>query len=567
MLEHRRGRRPSSTDRRQAVEAARAIAPQPIAVLGTRSATEPARASRRLRFADTTGDPDVQARHREVQARSRAIGAAASCAREPGAERMRGVGRRRGDGHGTGTVCRAVLAGRRAWRNEHPDVPRERDRRHRDERAVRSASSASARGDALGSPAARAGPGDLWLWCTRRRQRLTGVGCLDAPVTRCSSADAASPAGRRRRRPPPWSAPAVGAVDAKPRRHAPSRPRRPPRGEQAPAPSRRASARRAPDLPALSRRRLLRRAAGPRSSERSGSARPTSAGSRLAEQARAATPSKTRPVMLALRAAGRRGQPRPRARRPATATRQSAEQSVRRYLAAAAASPRRCSCSTSSPGTRDFLAEDAPTSIAGCASPTSAWRSTRSGTRPARVPGTQIGSVQAEDVNAVALYTSCADACARSSPARCARVARCAVARSTGRRRRARRPAVRRPRRLTKRSVEPRVGDALRPDAPAERAAAGPRRRAASAAPSRNSLSRPATIRTTSGRTRRVAGSAEPRWSRNCVMRAATAGLVGPATSGGDSAGARDDGDRGAGGDRVALLDRRAPRSRRPCGR
>ncbi len=39
-------------------------------------------------------------------------------------------------------------------------------------------------------------------------------------------------------------------------------------------------------------------------------------------------------------------------------------------------------------------------------SPTSASRSTPSGTRPARCPGTRIGSVQADDVNAVARHVA-----------------------------------------------------------------------------------------------------------------------------------------------------------------
>jgi hypothetical protein len=78
----------------------------------------------RLLFADTTGDPEVQARHREVQARSRAM-ALPFLAREPGAERIAGSA----DAEAidmTWEVFRAVLQGLALWWNEHPHVARER---------------------------------------------------------------------------------------------------------------------------------------------------------------------------------------------------------------------------------------------------------------------------------------------------------------------------------------------------------------------------------------------------------------------------------------------------------
>jgi hypothetical protein len=77
----------------------------------------------RLLFADTTGDPEIAARHRAVQARSRAL-ALPFLAREPGAERIAGSA----DAQAmemAWEVFRAVLQGLALWWNEHPGVPRE----------------------------------------------------------------------------------------------------------------------------------------------------------------------------------------------------------------------------------------------------------------------------------------------------------------------------------------------------------------------------------------------------------------------------------------------------------
>jgi AcrR family transcriptional regulator len=77
----------------------------------------------RLLFADTTGDPEVAARHREVQARSRTL-ALPFLAREPGAERIAGSA----DAVAMDMaweVFRAVLQGLALWWNEHPQVSRE----------------------------------------------------------------------------------------------------------------------------------------------------------------------------------------------------------------------------------------------------------------------------------------------------------------------------------------------------------------------------------------------------------------------------------------------------------
>jgi hypothetical protein len=76
----------------------------------------------RLLFADTTGDPEVAARHRDVQARSRAL-ALPFLAREPGSERIAGSA----DAEAmemAWEVFRAVLQGLALWWNEHPRVPR-----------------------------------------------------------------------------------------------------------------------------------------------------------------------------------------------------------------------------------------------------------------------------------------------------------------------------------------------------------------------------------------------------------------------------------------------------------
>ncbi len=77
----------------------------------------------RLLFADTTGDPEVAARHRKIQERSRAL-SLPFLAREPGAERIGGVDPESIEM--AWEVFRAVLQGLALWWNEHPDVPRER---------------------------------------------------------------------------------------------------------------------------------------------------------------------------------------------------------------------------------------------------------------------------------------------------------------------------------------------------------------------------------------------------------------------------------------------------------
>jgi AcrR family transcriptional regulator len=77
----------------------------------------------RLLFQDTTGDPEVQAVHRDVQARSRAA-ALPFLAREPGAENIAGADAEAMDM--AWEVFRAVLQGLALWWSEHPDVPRAR---------------------------------------------------------------------------------------------------------------------------------------------------------------------------------------------------------------------------------------------------------------------------------------------------------------------------------------------------------------------------------------------------------------------------------------------------------
>jgi AcrR family transcriptional regulator len=77
----------------------------------------------RLLFADTTGDPEVAARHRKVQEASRAL-SLPFLAREPGTERIGGVDPESVEM--AWEVFRAVLQGLALWWNEHPHVPRER---------------------------------------------------------------------------------------------------------------------------------------------------------------------------------------------------------------------------------------------------------------------------------------------------------------------------------------------------------------------------------------------------------------------------------------------------------
>ena len=109
---------------------------------------------------------------------------------------------------------------------------------------------------------------------------------------------------------------------------------------------------------------------------------PDQAVRRLAQQAKPYA-RKTRPVMLALELLADVANRDPGHRRPLP-------HAPARVASSAATwprrgGPRRCSCSTSSPGTPTSSPRRA-TSIAGCASPTSAWRSTPSGTRRARCP-------------------------------------------------------------------------------------------------------------------------------------------------------------------------------------
>jgi AcrR family transcriptional regulator len=78
----------------------------------------------RMLFRDTTGDPAVEAIHREVAARSRAA-LLPLLAREPGAETVAGSL----DEEALDLVWevfRAVLQGLALWWYEHPHVPRER---------------------------------------------------------------------------------------------------------------------------------------------------------------------------------------------------------------------------------------------------------------------------------------------------------------------------------------------------------------------------------------------------------------------------------------------------------
>jgi AcrR family transcriptional regulator len=78
----------------------------------------------RMFFIETTGDPDAQAIHRQVQAQSR-VALGAILGREPGAENIAGSA----DAQAlemAAEVLRAGLTGLAIWWSEHPDVPRER---------------------------------------------------------------------------------------------------------------------------------------------------------------------------------------------------------------------------------------------------------------------------------------------------------------------------------------------------------------------------------------------------------------------------------------------------------
>jgi len=78
----------------------------------------------RMFFHETTGDPQIQAIHREVQDQARAA-LGAVLGREPGAERIAGSADRLAL-EMAAEVIRAGLTGLAIWWSEHPDVPRER---------------------------------------------------------------------------------------------------------------------------------------------------------------------------------------------------------------------------------------------------------------------------------------------------------------------------------------------------------------------------------------------------------------------------------------------------------
>jgi AcrR family transcriptional regulator len=77
----------------------------------------------RMLFHETTGDPEAQAIHREVQAQSLAA-LGAILGREPGSELMAGSAEANAL-EMAAEVIRAGLTGLAIWWNEHPEVPRE----------------------------------------------------------------------------------------------------------------------------------------------------------------------------------------------------------------------------------------------------------------------------------------------------------------------------------------------------------------------------------------------------------------------------------------------------------
>ena len=77
----------------------------------------------RMFFTETTGDPEIAAIHREVQAEARAA-LGAILAGEPGAERIAGADPQ--DLEMAAEVIRAGLTGLAVWWIDHPEVPRER---------------------------------------------------------------------------------------------------------------------------------------------------------------------------------------------------------------------------------------------------------------------------------------------------------------------------------------------------------------------------------------------------------------------------------------------------------
>jgi hypothetical protein len=74
-------------------------------------------------FNETTGDPEIEAIHREVRTQGGAV-LGAILGREPGAEHIAGSGEREAL-EMAAEVMRAGLAGLAVWWSEHPHVPRE----------------------------------------------------------------------------------------------------------------------------------------------------------------------------------------------------------------------------------------------------------------------------------------------------------------------------------------------------------------------------------------------------------------------------------------------------------
>lgn len=77
----------------------------------------------RMFFNETTGDPEVQAIHREVRAQATSA-LAAILGHEPGAENIAGADRESLEM--AAEVMRAGLAGLAIWWSDHPHVPREK---------------------------------------------------------------------------------------------------------------------------------------------------------------------------------------------------------------------------------------------------------------------------------------------------------------------------------------------------------------------------------------------------------------------------------------------------------
>lgn len=78
----------------------------------------------RMFFHETTGDPEAQAIHRQVQAQGR-VGLGAILGREPGAENIAGSADEEAL-EMAAEVVRAGLTGLAIWWADHPEVPRER---------------------------------------------------------------------------------------------------------------------------------------------------------------------------------------------------------------------------------------------------------------------------------------------------------------------------------------------------------------------------------------------------------------------------------------------------------